>query len=541
MKKRAARTYSDLKGRTTTKSRLRRYDRIPGDQFDADKAIKEKYLNVDDSGPFDAVEEVDPAEVEVVTDLVPMKPDVDNIYDDLAETNTDRANEEEMAMDMEMGYEDGMEIDDDDIEEAYYGDEEPTMGEKPYEDNDDDDDEKEACMLKKSEASFSERLRLAMEGEEDLLGDLGEEVALDDVEVVDETPMGDGPCPAGCEPVVTEAPEGDEQGILEVDEDEVSFLDEEPKEASADEDDEEEDEEDEKEKEASVEDTASFDQPVYETLGDITALGEVGAERVDMVLTNEETSNPQYVVLVDGDPLAKVAFDDQQSMTADHADMFTDPDYPRYVLEGINNFGLEETLKHVHARFYTAQALHGKVAQTMRTAAAQDLEGVHRARLAEMKDHLINTASIVLEGSLKNYITENPLRDELVRLIKSANVHENDALDIVEDAFRSKGGDFFRAVIAKAEEWLGAPQEVLEHHIKEIAGMNYRHPGYSRLDEEMIPEEHTASTYEVPHNVPLRTIASVPQAQTEFTRDQLRKELNLHGLLVQKSLANRKF
>lgn len=538
MRKDATRTYKDLKSRTTQKSRVRRYDRIPGDQFDVDKALNEGYLNIEEGTGFDVAEEVDPSDVEVVTEQVPPRyEDVDQPFEeDIKETRE----EEPEEMDE---YKEGMEVTDADIEEAYYGGETPKeLSAEPYEEPKEEDEPEEACgegkpleeaaILKRSEGSFAERLRLAMEpAEEELTADLGEEVAL---EGAPEDAPAEGPCPPGCVPVTTEAP-AEEEGILEVGEEEVTFLDEpeeeEPKEAAV---------EEEEEEEKVTADTEPVDQPVYESLGTIESLGEVGADRVELIRTQEETDNPHYVVMVDGDPIAKVALKDQpQSMLNEH-DVFLDDDYPSWVLENIDTVGLGDTLTHIHARYYVAHALEGEVAQQMRTAAVRDMEADHRQRLAEMKDHLINTANIVLEGSLKNYITTNPLRDALVRRMQSVNVDEDAALDIVEAAFREKGADFFRAVIAKAEEWLGAPQEVLEHHIKEITQMDYRHPGYHRHDEEQIQEHHVAEVMDIPRSIPLRTVASVPtQSVGGYDREQLKRELNLHGRLIQKSLSNR--
>jgi len=556
MKKEATRTYRDLKSRTTQKSRVRQYDRIPGDQFDADRALEEGYLNVEEGGGgFDVAEEVDPGDVEVVTDQAPPRvEEVEEVayeayegtpYEEGPEGNeTEKEDDEEEERDMD--YEEGMEVKDGDIEEAYYGDEAPVEAE-PYEEEDEEgkaegcgpmQGEKEATMMKRSEGSFAERLRMAMEPAEDaMVADLGEEVA------TEEAPATEGPCPAGCQPVTTEeAPPAGDEGIVEVGDDEVTFLDE-PKEAAVEEDEEPGEEVTAETDAVATPTTDAVDQPVYETLGTIEALADVGAERVDLIRTREDTDNPQYVVMVDGDPVAKVALSDQpESLTADH-DLFMDDDYPKFVLESVDTFGLKETLQHVNAKYYVASAFQGEVAQQMRTAATHDLEGEHRQRLAEMKDQLLNTANIVLEGSLKNYITDNPLRDSLVRKLKSVNVDERAALDIVEAAFREKGSDFFRTIFKKAEEWIGAPNEVLEHHVKEISQMNYRHPGYysQEMGEEIPMEEAPMiEASAVPTNVPLRTIASTrPTPQGGYDREQMKRELNLHGLLVQKSLANR--
>ncbi len=304
----------------------------------------------------------------------------------------------------------------------------------------------------------------------------------------------------------------------------------------------EEEKEDEKEaKEASTE-TPESTETVYETLGNIEALAGVRADRVTLVRANENTDDPHYLVLVDGDPIAKVALSYQpESLQRDHSELFTGEDYPKFVLEGIQEFGLAEALQHVHARLYAAAANSGDVASQMRQAAVQDMEVDHRQRLADMKDGLINTAEIVLQGSLKNYILENPLKDSLVSLMLTAGVHESAAVNIVEDAWQTSAGNYFTAILKKAEEWLGAAPEVLEHHMNEIQGMSYRRPQVTASDEiapAPVAPEH------VPVNVPVQTYASAqpaPQPQGDDWTSQRKewgKKLNLHGRVAQASLAN---
>jgi hypothetical protein len=223
--------------------------------------------------------------------------------------------------------------------------------------------------------------------------------------------------------------------------------------------------------------------------------------------------------------------------------MFLDENYPQVVLENVDRFGLASTLSTINAKYYAASASTGTVAQQMKTAAAEDLRQEQHTHIAAMKDSLINTASVVIEGSIKNYILDNPLRDELVREVRAAGVDPASAVDLVERALHSRAADYFRNVLAKAEEWLGAPPEVLQHHIKEISGMNYRHPGYDHFDaaDDFAEERHVASTQAVPRSVPIRTMASTAQSSAPVIteREYWKKALNLHGRLVEKSMSSK--
>jgi len=165
--------------------------------------------------------------------------------------------------------------------------------------------------------------------------------------------------------------------------------------------------------------------------------------------------------------------------------------------------------------------------------------------MADIKDSLINAANIVLQGSLKNYLLDNPLKDALVRNMRSAGVDEVAAINAVEDAWMEAAPKFFSATLEKAEEWLGAPREVLEHHIKEISAMSYRHPGFGPSQEE-IEVAAQVGMDQVPTSVPIRTTASVyqpaPQQQArtpggQWNKDHWKQRLNLHGRVADASLA----
>jgi len=407
--------------------------------------------------------------------------------------------------------------------------------------------------------TFAEKLRQAMEGEGDgTMPPIPDMPQIEGVEMQDFTlpnteppSMGECACPGTAPaeiPMSTDEAEGafsssgkdtadDDDGVLVVDEPGTAKAS--PEEAA---------EENEEEMEDDVKEaSAPNTDAVYETLGTLESLANVGVERVALVLANDHTDSPHYIVLVDGDPVAKVALADQPAnLSRDHSDLFLAEDYPQFVLEGVGQFGLGETLKNVHARLYAAAAFSGEVAEQMRTAAISEMEAGYRTRMADAKDGLINAANIVLQGSLNNYILENPLKDALVRNMHAAGVEEAAAINAVEHAWREAAPAFFSATLSKAEEWLGAPPEVLEHHIKEISAMSYRHPGYgpsADAIEVAPPVPHNA----IPQNVPIRTTASTfyqpapqqtQQQQQGWDRDYWKNRINLHGRVASASMAN---
>jgi hypothetical protein len=406
----------------------------------------------------------------------------------------------------------------------------------------------EACMSVKSEtkkeASFADRLRQAMDlpheeapASMDAPGGDIPDVPMGEVEVVEMSPEGampgEMPGEEGCG-----CPGAEEEAILKVEEGDVTIPDEPAPAPMA--------PEEEYPVQAAVEeDEAPATEQVYETLAIDANLSDVTRDRVDLVLTQEKTANPHYVVLVDGDPVAKIALSDQpENMIRDHADLFMDEDYPTFVLEHVAQFGFSDTMDNVHAKRYRAAAARGEVAAQMKQAAAEEMAEDQHAAIAQAKDRLINTANIALQGSTKNYILENPLKDRLVGLMRGAGVDENAAVDIVEDAWQEAAPAYFENILAKAEEWMNAPTEVLDHHIREISAMTYRHPGYTAPVREEIPmaAPRPAPVEAAPQNVPLRTHASaVPQAPAgdwQAEKARWKRSLNLHGRVASASMAN---
>jgi hypothetical protein len=305
--------------------------------------------------------------------------------------------------------------------------------------------------------------------------------------------------------------------------------------------------------------SVSVSAELVEVLTPIETLGEIDINDVELNLFHEDSDNPHYTVMVKGEPVAKIALADQ-TLPQDQHELFLQPDYPQFVLEGIEQFGLADTLQSVHARYYAAKAFEGAVAAEMKKSAAADMVGESRRHIAKVKDDLGNVAALVIEASLKNYIVENPLRDALVQQMRSAGVDADSAVDLVEEGFRQAGSQYFTMILSKAEEWMGAPKEAMAHHIKEITGMNYRHPGYAVADAEVdgeIPEAVETeeapmiSMASVPRNVPLRTMAPGMPAQAsartssaQFTGDwqtdknAWKQKLNLFGHVAGKSMAN---
>ena len=81
-------------------------------------------------------------------------------------------------------------------------------------------------------------------------------------------------------------------------------------------------------------------------------LPEDDVEDVTLILFNEDTNNPHYMVAVRGEPVAKICLEDQQK----GASLFVQESYPRLVLDAVKQFGLRPALDSINARYYKEKA-----------------------------------------------------------------------------------------------------------------------------------------------------------------------------------------
>jgi len=368
---------------------------------------------------------------------------------------------------------------------------------KPYAE-DEFTPEDDAAMMREMGQDEEEDFALEDFDMEDLdFGDLPE-LDEEEVEEVEE-------CPPGCVPEVDEEEGEEEEEEGEEEEDEGEEEEEEGEE-----------EEDEGEaKEASVEEPAAEPENFAYVLAE-DQLDTVDISQLDIPLFDAEGENPHYLVLHQGEPVAKIALQDQP-MPEDHRAPFLDPKYVRTLTGSIERIGLGEALSLSNARLYAAQANRSALAQQMKKEAQADMDQAHRTRLANLHDNLLNTVALAITASNKNIILENPLKEALVNNMRKAGITERGAVQIVENAFQERGMEYFQTLTAKAAEWLGLSPEAYKEIAAMVSTSNYAHPddivsNYDYEDENDIREAEEVITT-VPRNVPIRPVASKQERQ----------------------------
>ena len=387
----------------------------------------------------------------------------------------------------------------------------------------------------------AEEDEMPMEGEGDFaMEDLElEDLDFGDLPELDEEEVEEvAECPPGCVPEseADDDEEGEEEGEEEEAEGEEEEDEEEEEEAEG-------EEEEEEAKEASV--TADADNFAYVLAED--QFDSMDARDLDFPIYDSEGENPHYLVLHKGEPVAKIALQDQE-MPEDHRGPFLSEKYVRTLQGSIERVGMADTLQNVNAKVYAAAASRGKIADEMKTAAKSEMDAAFRNNVANLQDNLLNTVTLAIDASVKNVILENPLKEALVVSMRKAGVSERGAVEIVESAFREKGTEYFQSLARTAEEWMGMPDEAYKSITSMVSTAGYVHPedrnsGYVFDDEDSIHEADARDEEinTVPRNVPLRSVASpqlrreagTDRGDVEDYRNQLRGRLNVRGKLFQ--------
>lgn len=206
-------------------------------------------------------------------------------------------------------------------------------------------------------------------------------------------------------------------------------------------------------------------------LMDLEGIGE--SAEIDLALFGEASDNPHWVVFADGNPVAKIALQDQ-ARPDEIKELFIKSSYKRSVKEAVAKMGIKEVLPSLKAKLYAETVRKNKMIAGLRGAERKKLAREFEARNAKMQESFLENIDLVLEAMQKNFILENPLKDALFTGMKAAGVH--DPLRIIKNAFSKEGRAFFDTVIKKATEWGGMSKAARAELAQTVAGMKEFEP-----------------------------------------------------------------
>ena len=273
--------------------------------------------------------------------------------------------------------------------------------------------------------------------------------------------------------------------------------------------------------ETSQEEKPADEQPeeavMHEALSNLDELDGVSVADLGMTLYDEETENPHYNLDVKGKPVAAIFLDDQPKPEELRAS-FVKPDvYGKNFCAAVEKLGLKEVLAQTKARLWTVIVEKNEYAQNVQAKVEANLSGQHAERIATHTANFAHAFNIVLAGLNKNFFSDvdNPLKMALYAALKDRGV--DDAIEVIESSFASASDPFFKTVVAKVEEIMAKPREVVDELARTIASVNPVRPEDSSQSYQTLG--HRLSSGSVP------VVAQASESRRSLSRTELKEDI----------------
>lgn len=215
-----------------------------------------------------------------------------------------------------------------------------------------------------------------------------------------------------------------------------------------------------------------------------------------------DVENPFWVVLAGGSPVAQILLSDQEEPQK-IAKLFVTEQYADGVREAAKAFPFEEVLAGVRARTYQASVSGQDAYKSIEAQLRGESETALREAKANLRDNMSNMLNLVVLAQAKNFLRENPLKDELFRRLAESGLDERRSVALIEAAYQARAPEHFDLCFKQAARWMDLQPEALHELEEQIKDLGYRQPTLAESD-----EIRAASAGPVPsgsHNVPLST------------------------------------
>lgn len=255
----------------------------------------------------------------------------------------------------------------------------------------------------------------------------------------------------------------------------------------------------------------------------LASLDTLRGEKVEMSLYNEQTQNPFWNVIVDGEPVGRVYMQDQAvDNVEDIRAAFCSEGYA-------NNFGaaasspqigLKKLLTITKAKLFAHNVDDAEVTARLREKAKLEAKAEMDEKITTLRADFMKAVSLAMVAADKNFYQEeagHKLKEGLFNSLIQAGLNEDGAVWAIEAGFEHSN-DYFEFLMAKAQEIMDMPQAAREAIEKQILGS-----GKMQISVEA-PEEETLADRLVKSSV--KVIANGGQISGEH-REQIRSQLGL--------------
>ena len=201
----------------------------------------------------------------------------------------------------------------------------------------------------------------------------------------------------------------------------------------------------------------------------LASLASLKGEKIEMSLYGEETQNPFWNLIVDGEPVARVHLQDQKDADQIRASFVSDA-YAQNFGNLISSVGLTKVLEVSNAKVFAHRIDESEITARLREKAKAEASAEIGDKIETLRSDFIRAVSLAMVAADKNFYQEeagNALKGGLFNALVQAGLSEQHAVWAIEAGFED-APEYFRFVTEKAIEIMDTPKEArdsLEKHI----------------------------------------------------------------------------
>ena len=201
----------------------------------------------------------------------------------------------------------------------------------------------------------------------------------------------------------------------------------------------------------------------------LASLSSLKGEKIEMSLYGEESSNPFWNLVVDGEPVARIHLQDQKDSDQIRASFVSDA-YAQNFGNLIGQVGLNKVLEVSNAKVFAHQIDESEITARLREKAKLEAAAEMGEKMETLRSDFLRAVSLAMVAADKNFYQEeagNALKGGLFNALIQAGLSEQHAVWAIEAGFED-APDYFKFVTDKAIEIMDTPKEArdsLEKHI----------------------------------------------------------------------------
>lgn len=203
----------------------------------------------------------------------------------------------------------------------------------------------------------------------------------------------------------------------------------------------------------------------------LASLASLKGDKIEMSLYNEESQNPFWNIVIDGEPVGRVFMADQPSEDPQAIRAaFCNDSYAKNFGAAARSVGLQKLLTITKAHLFAHRADDSEMTARIREKAKVQARAEMEEKLQTLRLDFMKAVSLAMVASDKNFYKEEAghiLKEGLWNSMVQAGLTENGAIWAIEAGF-DHAPDYFEFLMAKAQEIMDMPIEARHAIEKQI-------------------------------------------------------------------------